>query len=125
MSNIKLVAVDIDGTLANHHGRIVETNRRAIADALKAGIIVVLATTRWYRSALKFAEELGLRTPIICCDGALVRCPGEEADLLHLRIPLKAALSIATYADAQGYELCTTIGDITYFPQRPGQALGW
>ena len=39
-------------------------------------------------------------------------------------VPQDVGLEIARLADANGWELSTTVGGITYYRQRPGQALG-
>jgi hydroxymethylpyrimidine pyrophosphatase-like HAD family hydrolase len=41
-----------------------------------------------------------------------------------ITFPREIGLEIAKLADANGWELCTTVGHATYFRQRPGQALG-
>ncbi len=122
---IRLVALDIDGTVVDDSGHVVEANRDPIAAAQALGVLVVLVTGRVHRSAARFAKELGLSTPIICCNGALARWPERSEELWHLRIPIEAARSLARFADDQRYELATTVDDVTYFRQRAGQSLGF
>lgn len=124
MGRIRLVALDIDGTLADG-GHIVDTNRVAITSARESGILFILATARAYPSAARFARELGLKTPIVCCGGALARWPDSGEELWHLRIPMEAALRIAWFADDHRYELCTALDDVTYLRQRAGEPLGY
>src|SRR5437899_12889676 len=45
----------------------------AVKAASAAGVTVVLATGRMFKSSLRFAEPLGLRGPIINYQGAVVR----------------------------------------------------
>ncbi|MGH2405056.1 MAG: HAD hydrolase family protein, partial [bacterium] len=71
MGRIRLVALDIDGTVVDEHGNVVDANRAPITAATGAGVMVVLVTARAYPSAAEFAGALGLDSPIICCDGAL------------------------------------------------------
>ncbi|MGH8526769.1 MAG: HAD hydrolase family protein, partial [Gammaproteobacteria bacterium] len=66
-----------------------------------------------------------LTTPIICCNGALARWPERGEELWHLRIPMEAARKIARFADDHRHELVTTVDDMTYFRQRPGDPLGY
>src|SRR5215472_4310751 len=68
---IKLIAIDIDGTLLNRDKQITRRTREAIQAAQAAGIIVTLATARRYENSIPFAEELGTTMPLILCDGAL------------------------------------------------------
>lgn len=125
MKRIRLVALDIDGTVVDENGQIVEANRAPIASAQDAGVVVILATARVPRSATRFARELGLTSPIICCNGALARWPARGEELWHLRIPMEAARRIARFSDDHGHELATTVDDVTYFRQRAGQPLGF
>lgn len=72
---IKMIVSDMDGTLLNSQKTISAENKKAIQFARQQGIYFVLATGRIYISAVKYAKELGLDTPIIACNGALVKNP--------------------------------------------------
>ncbi|MBE3559453.1 MAG: HAD family phosphatase [Ktedonobacteraceae bacterium] len=69
---IKLIVIDIDGTLLDPHRQITQRTRNAIQRAQQAGIIVTLATGRRYRNTAPIASELGLAMPLILCDGAMI-----------------------------------------------------
>jgi Cof subfamily protein (haloacid dehalogenase superfamily) len=69
---IKLLAIDIDGTLLTPEKSISEKTRTAIHRAQAEGIIVTLATARRYGNSKQYADELGISIPLIICDGALV-----------------------------------------------------
>jgi len=69
---IKLVAIDIDGTLLTPQKTVSERTRAAIQRAQAQGIIVTLATGRRYGNSKPFADELGIAIPLITCDGALI-----------------------------------------------------
>lgn len=71
-SGIKLLAIDLDGTLLDRTRNISNPNREAIADAVSAGVEVVLASGRFQPSMAPFAEALGLVGPMICSNGAHV-----------------------------------------------------
>ena len=70
--DIKLIAIDIDGTLLTPQGQITPRTRAAIRAAQRAGIIVTLATARRYGGALAVAEALGIALPLIVYDGTLI-----------------------------------------------------
>jgi Cof subfamily protein (haloacid dehalogenase superfamily) len=69
---IKLIAIDIDGTLLDPHKRIAPRTFAAVRAAQEAGIIVTLATARRYMNTRPIAAELGITIPLILCDGALI-----------------------------------------------------
>jgi hypothetical protein len=70
---IKLIAIDIDGTLLDSSYRIGEETRRALAEAIATGILIVLVTGRRFAIARPIALELGLHTPLISHNGALTK----------------------------------------------------
>jgi len=110
---IKLVALDIDGTLLNGERLIPEANCLAISRARKKGVKVVLATARTFLSALPFGQELDLDTPLICANGALIE-DLQGVEWWSKGIDLGLAREIAAWADAEGHALTTLVGDLVY-----------
>ncbi len=72
LTDIQLIAIDIDGTLLTPQGQITPRTRAAIRAAQRAGVIVTLATARRYMGAQAVAEALGLELPLIVYDGTLI-----------------------------------------------------
>ncbi|MEC0247589.1 Cof-type HAD-IIB family hydrolase [Paenibacillus chitinolyticus] len=72
MSQYKLIALDMDGTLLNEEKQVSPANREAIYAALEAGVTVIFSTGRGVQSALPYAEELKLETPIVSVNGSEV-----------------------------------------------------
>lgn len=70
---IRLIALDIDGTLLDSEGRIPEGNRDAIARAIDAGVEVALATGRRYDFARPIFESLPGPLTLIVSNGAIVK----------------------------------------------------
>ena len=94
---IRLVAIDIDGTLLDGTGRLPDANRQAIHAAVARGVEVVLATGRSFHHARPIAEQLGVTVVLIVNNGALVKTP--DGDTLATRpIPshLAADLIVST-----------------------------
>ncbi|KAB3529157.1 Cof-type HAD-IIB family hydrolase [Alkaliphilus serpentinus] len=71
--NFKLIVVDMDGTLLDRYGEVSNENKRALKDAKDAGVEVAIATGRIFTSARFYAKLLETNTPIIACNGALIR----------------------------------------------------
>ncbi len=120
MSAIKLIALDMDGTLLNSALKVSERNTEAVKRALEGGVKVVLATSRWFGLAKRAADRLGIDTPLVCSNGALVKRPADGRELLHLRLDEEVAGEVTTLADEHGWETFTTIEDATYMRMRPG-----
>ena len=70
---IRLIALDLDGTLLDSRGRLSERNRAAVAAARQKGARVALVTGRRFRDARPLALELGLDVPVIAHNGALTK----------------------------------------------------
>lgn len=69
----KLIVSDMDGTLLNSNHEVSEENKRALKEAVDKNVRVAIATGRIYTSAKVYGKTLGLLTPIIACNGAIVR----------------------------------------------------
>lgn len=122
--DIQLIAVDLDGTLLTSQGTLAPEGARLLKLAAQAGKHVVLVTTRNPDSAYLFAQALQLKDPIICTNGAQVWGTPAGPVWAYHSIPHQVALKITELADAHGWELSTTVGDMIYWRQRPGQTLG-
>lgn len=70
--NIKAVALDLDGTLLNSDHIISDENKKIINELDKKGIEIILCTGRPYKAMKRFREELGLKKPVICFNGASI-----------------------------------------------------
>jgi Cof subfamily protein (haloacid dehalogenase superfamily) len=111
---VRLIALDLDGTLLTRESNVSDGNAQAVRDAVAAGVHIVFATSRWYTLAKRTADLLGVRSPIICHNGAMIRSPIDDARLLELMVPANAAREIAAIADEQRYESIVTVDDVTY-----------
>src|SRR5256885_10948012 len=77
--SIRLIAVDIDGTLLNPQFQISETDLAALRNARRQGIEVILVTGRRHTFALPIAQQLGFDLWLICSNGAVTRSLKGEA----------------------------------------------
>lgn len=70
---IKLLALDLDGTLLNSQGKISNENRSAIRIAEDLGVLVTIATGRRFRDARPVALKAKFNAPILTHNGALIK----------------------------------------------------
>jgi Cof subfamily protein (haloacid dehalogenase superfamily) len=70
---IRLIGIDVDGTLLDRDGRMPEANRDAIHDAVARGIHVALVTGRSFPFARPVAEPLPPSISLIVSSGAVER----------------------------------------------------
>ena len=114
----------------------------ALGAARDAGIHVVLATGRMFRSVLPYAEAAGVTAPLVCYQGAAVVDPGTRDWLLHEPIPLELAREAIGAVEDEGFALNCYVDDELYvaavtdharayadfqsIPLHPvGELLGW
>jgi hypothetical protein len=107
---IRLVALDLDGTVVGDDLRIRPRTVAAVRAAVDAGVAVAIVTGRMTSSALPFARELGLREPIVGMQGALIRempapgRPGLGRLLYHRPLPAVVAREALAWCRANGLE---------------------
>ncbi|MCG8397594.1 phosphoglycolate phosphatase [Bacillus atrophaeus] len=69
-ADIKLIAIDMDGTLLNDEQLISEGNRQAIREAEDKGVYVVISTGRTLMTCRELAESLKLSSYLITANGS-------------------------------------------------------
>lgn len=70
--DIRMIAVDLDGTLLDLRRQVSDANRQALHACMARGIHVVLASGRSFISVCRLADENGLMGPIVSNNGARV-----------------------------------------------------
>jgi hydroxymethylpyrimidine pyrophosphatase-like HAD family hydrolase len=105
---VRMLALDIDGTLVGEDLVLRERTRLAIHRAVHHGIRVSLVTGRMTASAVRFAQALDLRDPIVGYQGALIRAmPGPGTSprgrlIRHARIPTEVARAAIRWSRSRG-----------------------
>src|SRR5690625_39301 len=75
---VKLIAIDLDGTLLNKENKISKQNLEAIKHAQATGVEVVIATGRAQFDVKKIFERTGIQTWIVGTNGATIHQPNGE-----------------------------------------------
>jgi Cof subfamily protein (haloacid dehalogenase superfamily) len=83
----QLLALDIDGTIVTSDLAIPPSVASAIAAAQARGVQVTLATGRMYGSTVPYATQLGIRAPLICYQGGMIRDPLTHEIYEHTTMP--------------------------------------
>ena len=81
MSDYRLLAIDVDGTLVNSSHELTDATREAVLRAKRAGIEIVLATGRRYSRVLPLVEPLEMNVPLVTASGALIKRACDHATL--------------------------------------------
>src|SRR5260370_19371015 len=90
---VRLIAIEIEGTLRDRHWELPEANRAAIAEASRRGIEVALVTGRRYDFAMTVAHQLDSTLTMIVSNGALIRSKEGHTHLRHL-LPKQTAAHV-------------------------------
>ncbi|MFN0146913.1 MAG: HAD family hydrolase [Dehalococcoidia bacterium] len=104
---LKLVALDIDGTIVPGRGESTELPSArmtlAIRGLVEAGIVVILASGRMFPGSARVARHLGLETPLICQQGCSINNP-DGTTLHEFAIEPRLAVEIVTHAREIGQD---------------------
>lgn len=114
MGRISIVAIDLDDTLLLENKCIEPKAKKMIGKLYSQGIHVVLATGRGVCSAREYADELGIKSPIISGNGARITDPEKSETWLHSPVPHKTAEEIAKTADENRWDLIISTGENLY-----------
>ena len=94
---IRLVAIDIDGTLLDSRWQLPDRNRDAVCAAVDAGVEVALVTGRMAGFAQPVVDLLPCPVTAIVSNGAVVKSPDGTTEVRHL-VPRDVAKSILAAA---------------------------
>lgn len=99
--DIRLLVLDIDGTIAGKSNEIREPVKQAILKAQAKGIQVAIATGRMYCSALRFHQEIGSTLPLLAYQGAWIQDPATEKIYQHLQLSRAMAGQLLDYLETE------------------------
>mgnify|MGYP001214371864 CR=1 FL=1 len=114
---IRMVAIDLDGTLLKDDLAISDRDRQAIRRAMDKGVRVVICTGRMYSTAYPYLEKLQLDTPLICFNGAYIATAGKEHVLDHYSFSTDYARAIYAEAVSRGLHTNYYIEDDINVPE--------
>ena len=95
---IRLIVIDIDGTLLDPQFQISHRNLAALQAAHESGIEIMLATGRRHDFAVPVVQELGIPVWLISSNGALVRSSSGEMFYAD-RLPVETARKLIHHMD--------------------------
>ena len=119
---IRLLALDLDGTIFGDDLFISRRTRTAIRKAQDKGVTVTIATGRMFRSASRIARDLGIVAPLICYQGALIRHSVTADTLFHKTIAPHFTHSIIDDSSERGLHLNLYVDDNLYVDMVTDQA---
>ncbi len=95
MKERHLIALDLDGTLLTDEKTISERTKNTVLEAIAQGHVVCIATGRPHRASIDYYNEMGLNTPMVNFNGALIHHPKDHRwDALHSPLGIRTAKKI-------------------------------
>ncbi|HEV8132159.1 MAG TPA: Cof-type HAD-IIB family hydrolase [Acidobacteriota bacterium] len=83
-SEIRLVALDLDGTFLDNQHQVSPANARAVEILRRNGVRIVLVTGRRFRNVARIAQQYGLGDLAIVHNGALIRS-SDSGEVLYFK----------------------------------------
>ncbi|MBW4469980.1 MAG: Cof-type HAD-IIB family hydrolase [Stenomitos rutilans HA7619-LM2] len=96
-NDIKLLVLDIDGTIAGVSNEIRKPVIEAVRAAQAKGIQVAIATGRMYQAAVRFHQAIGSTLPLMAYQGALIQDPTTQEVYRHWTVPKALVLQLLDY----------------------------
>lgn len=96
-TDIKLLVLDIDGTIAGESNQISQPVKQAIEAAQAKGVQVALATGRMYCSALRFYHEIGSTLPLLAYQSAWIQNPATGKLHRHWAVSKQTAIRLLNH----------------------------
>ena len=108
--DIRLVVVDVDGTLLDSNHALTKRVEKAIKAALAKGVQVVLATGKTRYATLQLIEQLGLKSPGIYLQGLAIY--DGDGKLMHQQtLDPALARQVITFAEDRGFTVVAYSGE--------------
>lgn len=111
---IKLVAIDIDGTLIDDNLEVGVKTKKKIKELIDKDILVTLVTGRTYRSSKQFSHMLGIELPLVVYNGGLIINSQTKEVLYEKKIPLEESKNIIKCAEDKGIYVKAYVDDVLY-----------
>lgn len=115
---IRLLALDLDGTLMGEDQVISARVRRAIAAAQERGVTVTLSTGRMYDVTRKYAHDLNVTAPLISYQGGLIQAPDSETPLYRAMMEPALVREMLDWQAQRGWHLILYAGSDVFVVER-------
>lgn len=107
---IKLIAVDLDGTLLRDDLKISDKTKDIIRKVAAKGIYFVIATGRTYKATSQYNDDLKINHPMCSQNGAIVKEP--NGDITYFKqISIELSRDFVRYSNDNGYVCSVFYGD--------------
>lgn len=118
---IKLIALDLDGTLLDDRGRIPPVNTAVLKKFYEKGVLIALASGRMTDCVSPIGEILGIDCALVVYNGAMVRATKKEGReiIFHRPLPPSVGDTLLEYCLENGFHLNYYLHDRLYAQKNP------
>lgn len=113
LKEIKLIVIDIDGTLVNQQGLVGEKTLTLAKELKKKGILCTLSSARSFHYSSHIADEMEIDIPFVTLDGALIK--GRNGKAVYKGSIKKALISKAIALAEDNYGKITMCDEHNLF----------
>ena len=113
-ARIRLLALDLDGTLVGSDLTIRPRVREAIAHARERGVAVTIVTGRMLAAARPYAQQLGIDGALVCYQGAAIFNVATGAILQMTPVRQDVTREVLAWADERGIHAQCYADDLLY-----------
>ena len=99
----KLICIDLDGTLLGYHGTLSDYSIEVIRKAEEKGAIVCIASGRPFCQIVPYTTRIGLKTPVVACNGAHVFDPVKNEFWRREDLPVEESLKFLKFCDSHNF----------------------
>lgn len=119
MKNITACFFDLDGTLVRSDHSISQPVIEAVRRLENEGVAPVIATGRSYEALLPIKEKLGIHSPVICYNGAMIVDGKDGSVMTHHKLPEEESREIIKIArEIDFHILAYRDGELIYEKER-------
>ena len=111
---IKLIALDLDGTLLTSEKIVSPRTLAAIAAARARGVYVTIATGRMFKGAEVFGKQIEANAPLVCCNGGVVEPIGAEKPIFARKLRPEAVRGILQLCHDRNWYVNWYIDNMVY-----------
>jgi Cof subfamily protein (haloacid dehalogenase superfamily) len=116
-TRIRLVALDLDGTLIGEDLVLRPRVRDAVAKAREAGVAVTIVTGRMFGAARPFVQALNIDGPVVCYQGAAIFDAASGATLRETPVHSDVTRETLAWAHEHGVHAQCYADDTLYVDQ--------
>ncbi len=115
--NIKLIVLDLDGTLLDDAGQIGAETKKLVKELRDKEVIFTFASGRLHSALTVFAAELNITSPLISLDGSMIKSYPKGEVIFESVIKPKYVLKSLEYADALLINIALCHADAIYYTE--------